>query len=106
MKIEIEVSDKDVENLLIGAFEGGSNYWIKRRIAGVYPLDPDFDGEITIETIDNEQFTLNQGAIVAGLRVFATDCGKHFGDWRSGRDDADTADVFLQCCLFGELVYG
>jgi hypothetical protein len=36
----------------------------------------------------------------------AREYGRHFSDMIAENDDATTADVFLQCCLFGELVYG
>ena len=29
MKIEFEIKDEDIINVLIGALEGGSNYWYK-----------------------------------------------------------------------------
>ena len=31
---------------------------------------------------------------------------RHFDDMVSENGDADTADVFLQCCALKELVYG
>jgi hypothetical protein len=31
---------------------------------------------------------------------------RHFADVLNENDDAGTGDVFLQCCLFGEIIFG
>lgn len=31
---------------------------------------------------------------------------QHFADFLAGNDDATTGDIFLQLCLFGEVIYG
>jgi hypothetical protein len=31
---------------------------------------------------------------------------RHYADFKDGDEDASTGDVFLQCCIFGEVVYG
>lgn len=55
---------------------------------------------------------LNLRAIERGLNLLAQahatgkDYGHHWRDFLDENDDATTADVFLQFCLFGEVVYG
>lgn len=56
--------------------------------------------------------------IYLGLRKWADDAAKpdddktrtshpsHFGDFISGNGDGETADIFLQYCIFGEVIYG
>jgi hypothetical protein len=44
--------------------------------------------------------------IESGLQVMADKYPKHFADFMSEEDDCVTADVFLQCCLFGDIIYG
>jgi hypothetical protein len=44
--------------------------------------------------------------VTKGLEIMATKYARHFADLVSENDDADTHDVFLQCALFGEVVYG
>lgn len=44
--------------------------------------------------------------IARGVEVLASKYPKALGDILSGNDDANTADIFVQACLFGELVYG
>ena len=45
-------------------------------------------------------------SISEGLNVMATHCPRHLADFLNEESDAATADVFLQCCLFGDLIYG
>ena len=44
--------------------------------------------------------------IKRGLTVMAKKERKHFVDFLNEDYDETTADVFLQCCLFGEVIYG
>ena len=58
---------------------------------------------------------LNLRSIERGLRIMAAGgpdgnkwpCGsQHFADMLSGNEDATTGDVFVQCCVFGDIIYG
>ncbi len=49
---------------------------------------------------------LDLASIARGLEVMATKEPRHFADLVSENDDAETADVFVQCCVLGEVVYG
>lgn len=146
----LRVSDDDVRSWLVGAFEGGSNYWIDRvdiRLReGLTSRSPELnihnDGGgapwqkiyaapfvrgCYLEFIANDEaingstgpFKLDREAIARGLQCMLSGCTpdelkqagndykrRHLGDLLAGNDDADTADVFLQCCLFGEAVFG
>jgi hypothetical protein len=53
-------------------------------------------------------FMLDRAAIERGKELLATDerYSHHYADVLNENDDADTGDVFLQLCLFGEVVYG
>lgn len=50
--------------------------------------------------------TLDLAAIRRGLAIMAKLEPKHFADFLNEQYDATTADVFVQCCVFGEVVYG
>lgn len=140
--ISIEVTQKidlqRIEDLLCGAFEGGSNYWY--QIEGyikpttmtfkgdcldllkegedpmktfrylTYPLNE--GGAVIISAIEDseddepETFTLNLESIKKGLQTMANKYPYHFNNFIQENDDADTSDVFLQCCLFGEVIFG
>lgn len=131
-----EVDIDGIRGLLCSAFEGGSNYWyvITRyqypkgfeaadfreggraqpeeywHASQLVPFMP--GGAVWIRSIDNDEingakeWSLDTRTIQAGLETMAKKYPKHWGDFVSDNADADTGDVFLQCCLFGELVYG
>jgi len=63
-------------------------------------LDP--DDESTWGTT----YKLDLKAMEAGLQIMAEKYYRHFKDFIEENYDAETADVFLQCCCFGEAVYG
>lgn len=113
-RIEVEVSDERIKDVLIGAFEGGSNYWywITDQSHKGHPADVIMDHEDGwVKIKDDEEgcmgeFTLTKQALYDGLQKMANQYAFHFNDVMEENDDAVTADVLLQMALFGELVYG
>lgn len=128
--INIAVSIEDIENLLCSAFEGGSNYWAevkgkrapaewtyfgdynekKTKYLHLYPLN---GGGVMIQDIEEngsqrleKPAELNQAKLKKGLQIMAQEYPKHFSSILTDDTDAETGDVFLQCCLFGEIIYG
>lgn len=134
IKLEVEIPIERVRELLCGAFEGGSNYWYanlsvpEASRAVRVSAERDAVGNLTTwptlyiaATTDGHHITLEEigeggeppvehklglEQIRRGLAVMQEKHPRHFGDFMSENDDAETADVFLQCCLFGEVVYG
>lgn len=120
MKIEIEVPDEMISNLLCSAFEGGSNYWLRstkcemngdpvRADRTTLPLE---NGGVVICTLDDEivagggtVFRLDRKSIERGILAMREKASKHFGDALAENDDATTGDTFLQMALFGEVVF-
>ena len=126
---EVLVPLERITNSLIGAFEGGSTYWLRQieyvegSANGEYEnpryADEHFwnDGGRANLTYDNpeasdeedgDQKTTEIGLtqLTNGLSVMAAKCPRHFGDLVAESDDAITHDVFIQCVLFGDVVYG
>lgn len=57
----------------------------------------------------DKRWVLDRAAIAKGLGIMAAKYPGHFGnmiDEEHGNADAETGDVFVQCCLFGEIVFG
>ena len=117
VKTEVAITQQRVEDLLCGAFEGGSNYWAyfvvsKKQKQGV-KIDYIYEiatrgGEITIndrETGETLGF-LNEESIKKGLQLMAEKYPNRFIDVVNENDDADTADIFVQLAVMGELVFG
>lgn len=113
-----------IVNAVIGAFEGGSGYWLTdfdyaRKPGGVAgnPLYAETDFwakggslEVTydnpVEGEDSLSKVIGINEIRAGLRSMAIGDPRHFGDLLSENDDAITHDVFMQHVVLGEVVYG
>lgn len=152
------MTDQQIQDMLVGAFEGGSNYWC--AIAGyqfaegielkdfrdlrskqpfgelgkfcnpeeyyhptqIVPLQEGCALKLlvddSIETYKpewelsadehhtEERWLLNREKLLKGVEVMQKKYPRHFADWLSQNDDATTADVYLQCCLFGEAIFG
>lgn len=117
-QVAITITDEKVGNLLCSALEGGSNYWYD-IVDFINPNNvkcefkhlelPFMDGcglMIQDDEGDEEPKLLNREAMQRGLEIMQRDYANHFQDFLDENDDGSTADVFLQCCLFGEAIYG
>lgn len=128
--VKKEIEMRRLADLLVGAFEGGSNYWIKNNYAKVveptarefiYSSKPDGTPEYPIyeapfnpggavivkaEDYDDEVKPLNLKTIEEGLQIMAEKYPKHLADFLDENDDATTSDVFLQCCVLGDAIFG
>lgn len=119
-------SDQNVADLLVSAFEGGSNYWIERcdivSKGGIefgshdqgkddyYPwiiLAVMGSGELRIHPVeDDKTHTLSREKLQHGLDLMANKYPRHWADFVTDHADATTGDVFLQLALLGDIVYG
>ena len=112
LSVRIHVKFEDIESLLYSAAEG-SKYWADSNQLGYesvvkQALRPKKDGQpVAIKDLEDEPivYLLNLEKIKKGLTVMAKKERKHFCDFISENADMITADVFLQCCLFGEVKY-
>ena len=106
-----EVTDEHLENILVGAFEGGSNYWaVKVEVAKDDYKGKKFasecvaaGGELWIYTDGDGKHRLTKECLINGLQQYLNE-SKH-KNWPDG-GDAQTDDLILQYALFGEVVYG
>ncbi|MCU1315615.1 MAG: hypothetical protein JWN63_937 [Candidatus Acidoferrum typicum] len=70
-----------------------------------YPLNEGGSIGIVSTEPSSDVFRLDLNSIGRGLDDLATKYPRHFADLVNENTDAITADVLLQCCLFGELIY-
>lgn len=125
----------NVLSLLCSALEGGSNYWYMIedysfpegvtvedfREGGRFATPGEYHPSVYLIAThegcgvifsvkdhgeEGKRYTLDTAAIRRGLQVMADKYPRHFHDFTEENDDAVTGDVFLQCCLFGDVVYG
>lgn len=117
IKCVIQISQEMITNLFITAFEGGCNYWVHEvKLYDYHATQVDYDEHTNFSddikvihfNYDEESFSsknLYMYSIQPGLETMAKKCPEHFADIIEDNIDAETADVFIQCCLFGEIVY-
>ena len=104
-----EVTDDHLESILVGCFEGGSNYWINK----VEVKSDDYKGkkyasecvaaggELYITTTEGK-YLLTKTSLINGLQMYLDESGEC---WPDG-GDAQPDDLILQYALFEEVVYG
>lgn len=119
LKITYELTADRICDMFVGAFEGGSNYWINtaQKEAGAEPKDKGLvwwgnpniyqEGlEFRVLDIDAVNHHITWADIIKGIEVFAVKSPSQFSNMVNESGDGFTADCFLQYIVFGELVYG
>ncbi len=119
-----EVTAQMVADLMVTAFEGGSNYWCTsldyiKTPAEVVPngvvvySHPEFwagDFELLLTDAeageDDGAIRIKSEDVIKGVQLMADKHRAHFRNWIEEDYDAETGDVFLQLCCFGEVRYG
>lgn len=118
--IRSHISFEDIKSLLDSASRGAS-YWADQDLGfesetdlalseqGTTVLDTEqmeerFVGGFWKKDV-SKQYILNLKTIKKGLTLMAKKEPKHFADFIGGDYDQNTGDIFLQCCLFGEVIY-
>lgn len=132
--VPMQVDYEKVANAFIGAIEGGYSPWmhsfhvgrddlsatLRRAIQladGVWYAEASYwrDGGAAVVKFDkpdeeegagNGEITLSQAEIKLGLGIMATKFPAHFADMVNENDDAITHDVFAQCVILGDVIYG
>jgi len=107
------MNKQTMQDLMICAFEGGSNYWyqIESNTHGSY-LNALFGKGLQISNAliggDDEPRShwLNIEMMKDGAKIMQDKYPRHYKNAMNDNADADTGDVFLQCALFGEVIYG
>ena len=110
--IRSHINKEDVKNLLNSAGRGAS-YWAGTGLAYESETEKALTEEgVEIQDIESGNdinpkiYVLNLKKIKRGLTVMAKKQPSDFADFIKGDGDNDTGDIFLQCCIFGEVIYG
>lgn len=121
MKVTIDISPGRIADLIVGAVEGGSNYWCEGfHSVGPIANTPDpwystaeyYEKDFQIKVVEftegeePETHILNRESFLKGLQLMAEKSPNDFADFIGENDDAGTSDVFLQYATFGEIRYG
>ena len=117
---KLQVPIQRVKDLVSAAMEGGVQYWAK---IARYELDgvtkPEFPHinvpfmpgcAIIIDDIEGDpelsNKRLDMDAMKRGLQLMADKNPRHFKELLDEGEDAETGDVFIQLCVYGEIVFG
>ena len=108
-----------IADQIVTALEGGVGYWLEsftpkkgKELATdeVWYADPkvwggDFEIEIQVWE-ESQEYTLTPDKIRTGLDWLSKNQPSRVSEILQENGDAETADVFLQACVFGDIVYG
>lgn len=134
MKVTTEIPDRLISDMIITALEQGCDYWACEAQYFNNNLCPDRVSDKTEDPLNNlsrivitededgQKHKLNFSTTISvgadthrvrdfsqltnGLAIMADKYPYHYANVVGDNHDAETADVFIQCCLFGEIVYG
>lgn len=110
-KATVTLTAEDVVSLFISACEGGSNYWCQSIIPKDAPKQPGayeamLEGFTVVNGEAQKTVKVTPAMIKKGLELWPNVEPLSFADFLTGDWDAETADIFLQLCTFGEVIYG
>jgi len=130
IEVKTSVEYSKATDLIVGAFEGGSNYWIKsidwgslktrhkespwkeQKLEETYSKVMSWccihgiDFWVQVEDDDLELNNITPARIERGVQTMANSYPRHLNDMMRDNDDATTSDVLLQCILYNEIVFG
>jgi len=118
------IEDQIIRDQIITALEGGSNYWYYLKDLSMLPAKKEgealsericravLDEGISVPVYDIEDpdgvsiGAIETDLIRRGLETMAIDYKSQFNDMLDEVGDADTADVFLQLVVMGDIIFG
>ena len=128
--VNVEVTNETIKELLIGALEGGSNYW------AIFRAEPDYVKSVTREDIETYNMEISQyyypeysiehpnfrlqvrdvedegthlvtlKDLEESIRIICKKYPNHLKSIIEEDWDAETSDALLQCAIFNEVIYG
>jgi hypothetical protein len=120
---KIRIPNQKIQDLIVTALEGACRYWASYKFPtdwkkeyGSYEKIPFKDGNIEVFDVETDELLgyLNRASIKVGLQLMADRKdmkgkqipARHFRNLAADNDDAETADVFMQLAVMGEIVFG
>ena len=125
VQLTVRISNEQIRDLLSAALEGGINYWadyeagftpdkeaMANKLRGVWEGLPVYfieDPKYTLlikDMYESKTHELTYERLRLGLVDMATKYPGHMQKLLTDEFDAETGDVFIQCCVFGDIIYG
>lgn len=118
-EITAKLTQEDIDDIMVGALEGGINYWCwKAEVVGDY-LGEFASDQIsrggTLKLYDMEQdsvYDFDLALFLRGFKLWLENGGDWYGavtcDGKvdTGNIDAERCDAIVQYALFGDVIYG
>lgn len=125
--VEKKITQQHFESIIVGALEGGSNYWywlvpeefksqlsestkgepLSIRITEALYNNPEFKMNVYDAEDANELLgTVTQQTMLNALAMAADSYPDHFNDLMNEYDDAGTSDVLFQLATMKDIVFG
>jgi len=117
-------TESQLQNLLCCAMEGGIGYWASiaeyiypdGRGPSDYtyrhlelPLSVNGGAVVLVDACDEGGFDavrLDRQALKRGMQIMAEKYPWHYANFANENADAETGDAWVQCSVFGEIVFG
>lgn len=122
VKLQLSITDEDIDDIMAGALEGGINYWcdeakVNGKYLGEYASEQiSRGGELKLHDMENgKEYLLTREALIEGIVMYLQN--PHPYDIIDGGDrafiqidtcqcDAVVCDMIIQYAIFGEVIYG
>ena len=123
VKATVRIPHEKIQDLITTALEGACRYWAEFKFPdnwkeqyGSIEQIPLQGGNIEVYDVETNQLLgyLNSASIKVGLQLMADRKdlkgkvvpARHFKALATDNEDQETADVFLQLAVLGEIIYG
>lgn len=126
MEIKTNIPDLLIVDMLVTAFEGGSNYWatlgfvdrthfvkgnsLAENVARSVLADKNYKLDVyDVESDEDEPEllgTMTYASIEKAFNIMANEYPEAYRNIITENYDADDADIFFQLAVMGELVFG
>lgn len=117
-EIRVELTQEDIDDIMVGALEGGITYWCFKAEAvgdylGKYASEQiSRGGKLKLYDSENgEKYWLDLEKFLNGFKLWVENGGDQYGAVQGHEVDccnidAGCADEIIQYALFGEVIYG
>jgi len=130
ISVKTKITEDQISAVIVGAMEGGSNYWyfvdtkeakglppkkhdgsiddcLTMRISRALVNDPEFSLPVRdLENRDEVLGVLTPESMKKAFEIAATEYPDAFQNIIQENDDANDADILFQLAVMGELVFG
>ena len=119
VKTAIELTIEDIDDIMVGALEGGITYWadradvVEEKRCGEWGHEQIArGGSLMIHDFESDKtHELNLENFLSGFRTWVEKGYDYYGAVTKGKVDCFhidgyCADAIVQCALFGDVIYG